>query len=319
VTRAARSVRPVALEGADERGTPYEIVTPEGVPLAVRIAGPGDRVAAFLFDALILFLAILAVVLAAMALGRLEDSLTGAFLLLGVFLLRNGYFVWFEARRGATPGKKRVGIRVIDARGGALTFEAVVARNLLREIEVFLPLGVIVAPEALWPGAPGWLRLVCVVWALLLATLPLYNRRRLRAGDMVAGTLVVRQPKALLLRDVGASAGAATSRAPAGPPGAPEPASPAPPEFSFKDEQLDIYGNYELQVLEEVLRGTRNRESGREALLVVAERIRNKIGWADPVPPPRTEAFLRAFYAALRARLEHRMLLGRRKEDKHAR
>jgi uncharacterized RDD family membrane protein YckC len=318
VRRPARSVRPVALEGADERGTPYEIVTPEGVPLAVRIAGPSDRAAAFLLDALYLFLAMLVVVLAAMALGRLEDSLTGAFLLLGVFLLRNGYFVWFEARHGATPGKRRTGIRVIDARGGALTFEAVVARNLLREIEVFLPLGVILAPEAIWPGAPGWLRLVCVVWALLLATMPLYNRRRLRAGDMVAGTLVVRQPKALLLRDVGESTAGAVPRPPSGPAGAPVPASPAPPEFSFTDEQLDVYGNYELQVLEEVLRGTRSRESGLEAQLVVAERIRRKIGWVDPVPPPRTGAFLRAFYAALRARLESRMLLGRRKEDKHS-
>ena len=47
---------------------------------------------------------------------------------LGLFLLRAFYFTWFEIRwNGATPGKKRVHVRVVDAHGGPLTTEALVS------------------------------------------------------------------------------------------------------------------------------------------------------------------------------------------------
>jgi hypothetical protein len=85
--------------------------------------------------------------------------------------------------------------------------------------------------------------------------------------------------------------------------------------FVFDSAQLDIYGVYELQVLEQVLRDT-STPHHLEAMTAVAQKIRQKIGW-EGTAPAGPERFLRDFYAALRARLEHRMLLGRRRASKH--
>jgi uncharacterized RDD family membrane protein YckC len=280
-------------------GARHEVVTPEGVPLSFPIAAAGDRAGAFLIDAFLMVVA-MAVVFVLWLLAGPEAGWTAAVVNLVVFAIQNAYFIWFETRwQGSTPGKRAVGIRVIDARGGALTVEAVLARNLVRVLEVLLPLAVLVAPESVWPGAPPWARLASSAWLLLFALLPLFNRERLRVGDLVAGTCVVAAPKAVLLEDQGKGRLLDASGVAA-----------------FTDAQLDVYGIYELQVLEDVLRRTRS-EGGREAARTVADRIARKIGWSgdltDPVP------FLRDFYAALRDRLERRMLLGKRKADKHAR
>ena len=53
------------------------------------------------------------------------------------------------------------------------------------------------------------------------------------------------------------------------------------------------------------------------ALRAVCGRIQRKIKWTGGTV--QTERFLREFYAALRARLEQKMLLGKRKKDKYAR
>jgi len=141
----------------------------------------------------------------------------------------------------------------------------------------------------------------CLVVFVLL---PLFNRDRLRAGDIVAGTWVVYAPKAALLPDM------ATATAPAE-----GGVSDAPAPYVFTVAQLDAYGIYELQTLESVLRQDgANVAATREA---VCERIRAKIGWPEAAAPVDADRFLGAFYAALRARLENRMLLGHRREDKH--
>jgi hypothetical protein len=62
--------------------------------------------------------------------------------------------------------------------------------------------------------------------------------------------------------------------------------------------------------LEEVL-----RRFDRKTVAVVAERIRGKIGYLQG--QESDGAFLSAYYAALRQRLEARALLGRRRVDKH--
>jgi hypothetical protein len=66
-----------------------------------------------------------------------------------------------------------------------------------------------------------------------------------------------------------------------------------------------------LQVLEEVLRRTEVR-----TVAAVADRIRGKIGWTRG-PIESDYAFLDAYYLALRARLESRLLFGRRRRDKY--
>jgi uncharacterized RDD family membrane protein YckC len=281
--------------------TVREVTTPEGVPLPFEIASGGDRVGAFFLDLLIQFAVLFVVsLLAALAAPEGADGWTTALLLLVFFFLRNFYFTWFELRwQGATPGKRVTRTRVMDADGGPLRADAVLVRNLMRELEIWLPLSVVLAPEYIWPDAPVWARLVSGVWALVFAFLPLFNRHRMRVGDIVAGTIVVRAPRAVLLADLG---GREVRRSAA--------------TYRFTDRQLDTYGIYELQVLEDLLRRGQALHKDR-ALRAVCERIQKKIKWKGG--KVQTERFLREFYAAMRARLEQKMLLGKRKADKYSR
>ncbi len=109
-------------------------------------------------------------------------------------------------------------------------------------------------------------------WACLFLFFPLFNRDRLRVGDLLAGTWVIRAPKRKLGLDLVRDAEA------------------RPPDL-FTPEQLDAYGVFELQTLENVL-----RSGSSDAKDAVAATIRNKIG----SPPFETnEEFLRAYYEAL--------------------
>jgi uncharacterized RDD family membrane protein YckC len=277
------------------------LVTPEGVDLKLRIASAGDRAAAFIVDALILIgcligLTILAFMAFAAAVRLGVKGFTGELQviaiiwLLGAFLLRNAWFIAFElGPRAATPGKRAMGIRVAARHGGALTAEAVFARNALREIEVWLPLSFLLSRGG-GAGVNGWIVLAGLMWTGVFVFFPLFNRDRLRAGDLVAGTWVVKAPKARLLRDLSVEA--------------------ASTGFAFTPAQVQAYGVKELHVLEQVLRA-----KDRKVMAAVADRIRAKIAWTA-APDESDLAFLGAYYAALRARLEHRLLFGHRRKDK---
>jgi uncharacterized RDD family membrane protein YckC len=217
-------------------------------------------------------------------------------MLVAFFLIRCFYFPILELRwRGQTPGKRATKIRVISRSGGPLTARAVVARNLLRELELFQPMFILLAPAAIAGGFPAWVGLVAGLWVLVFALLPLVNRDHLRAGDLVAGTMVVRAPPMLLLDDLGAAQGQ--------------------PALQFRVDQLDIYGAYELQTLEAVLRFGNTLENAA-ALAAVAEQIQKRIGWTPGTERVGPFEFLGTFYAAQRARLEQRLLLGERRERK---
>jgi len=282
------------------------LVTPEGVPLTFQLAERGERAAAVLIDLVIMTVAITLLVLAIVfvfnELGIHE--ITVAIILLTFFLIRTFYFIYFELRwQGATPGKRALGLRVIDRKGGYLRPDSVFARNIMREVELFLPALLLLAgPEG---GSAGWVHLLTLGWLGVFVLLPFFNKDRLRAGDIVAGTWVVSAPKTVLLTDV-----AAKAETPAGSRQA------ADPEFAFSRNQLEIYGIYELQTLEEVLR--QKGPQTEETLQEVTKRIQRKIGWTGAeAPSPRR--FLEAFYAALRAHLESRMLFGERRESQHDR
>ncbi len=282
------------LEGGQRR----EIVTPEGVPLQLTLASDGDRAIAVLYD---LFAIMAAVLLSLVPLAVLGSLGSGggwglAFGILASFLIRNFYFIWFEVRwQGSTPGKRRAGIRVVDRSGGTLEAGSVIARNLTREAEVFLPLTALLLPQALWPSAPGWGQVLSSIWLVIFALMPVFNRDRLRIGDLIAGTMVVAVPKAMLLADVGATSEGRAST------------------YTFSQEQLGVYGIFELQVLEEVLR--RRDDS---AMRRVSEQIEKKIKWRRSPGHFSPKFFLRDFYAAQRKRLEGHLLMGKRREDKYS-
>lgn len=271
------------------------LVTPEGVDLKVRIADAGARAGAFLLDAFIIILVGIGISFVAIS-GLGGFGLEGAqplyiVWLVLIFLLRNAYFLAFEAgRRAATPGKRIVGIRVVSRDGSGLAIDQVVARNLMREIEVFLPVSILLA-RAGGGLADTLTNVFGAVWALSFALFLLFNRDRMRIGDLLAGTWVIEAPKRALAEDLAQSAKDMR-------------------KFRFTPAQLDAYGIAELHKLEEVLRGTND-----SAIRTVAETIARKIGTGREADEPR--AFLTAYYAELRPHLERKLLLGKRRVDKH--
>ena len=274
-----------------------EIITPEGVPVRVEIADYGERLVAFAIDFAIWTLLTLAIYIPILALiGKTGGSLIAISIALFIgFLIRNLYFIYFElAWQGATPGKRMVGLRVIDHRGGPLVASAVIARNLTREVEMFIPLGVLFEAGQVANGAVDWRSVATAGWLLFFLIIPTINRDRMRGGDLIAGTMVISLPKRSLLSDlVGRTL-----------------------RFTFTPGQLQAYGAFELQVLEELLRRPRNHET-LQVLDEVCDKICRKIGWANPVPRSDVIAFLRDFYTAERAFLEREQLYGKARPDKY--
>ena len=283
-------------------GAMRPLVTPEGVVLHLRLASGGQRTWAFVLD-----LAIMVAVLVALTIGGFltlgvigldRFEVVTVIWLLGFFVLRNLWFVVFEAgRRTATPGKRLLGIRVATRDGGRLTADAVVARNMLRELEFFLPLSFLFYKTG--TGAiDAATALAGLGWSLVFLLFPLFNRDRLRIGDLVAGTWVLRTPKRRLGVDIAERSAVVDQRG-----------------FAFTEAQLAAYGEFELQTLEGVLRRSEPNPMRRDLddpVTLVAASIRARIGFAGG----DDYAFLAAYYAALRGRLERGLLFGRRRLSK---
>ncbi|MCB2068018.1 MAG: RDD family protein [Erythrobacter sp.] len=288
------------------------LVTPEGLALPLTVGSRGARFGALALDMMILTVGIVVVQVLFSVLilsitgvnidnpeandaGPLVELISVAGIVL-LFLIRYGYFIYFElGPRGATPGKRMVGLRVAARDGGQLTAEMVIARNLVRDIEIYLPLTFLVLKlvEAMsGEDLAGVSGTVAFVWLALFMLFPLFNKDSLRAGDLVAGTWVVESRQAKLQHAMSLAPDRST-------------------DYRFGDAELSVYGEHELQVLEGVL-----RQSRPEALREVAEAITAKIGWQLGQGDERE--FLEAFYAALRGHLEGRMRFGQRKKDKYS-
>lgn len=285
----------------------HNVRTPEGISVPFVVAPVGDRIKAFVIDFVLLVCG--SVMIGLLALLSIPTGWLGVGVaLLAHFVLWNLYFILCEVNWGGrTVGKRSAGLRVISRDGGPLTAEAVFARNLTRDLEFFLPVAALLAPEALIPAAPGWAGLVALGWLFVFAGMPLFNQDRLRCGDMIAGTLVVRAPVPVLLPDLADRADRADLR----------PRRPAAePEIAFTREQLDIYGIHELQVLEDLLHRAAEGTLDSRILEDVGEKIKRKIDWPRERWNVPTRRFLEAFYAAQRGRLEQRLLFGERRERK---
>ncbi len=274
------------------------VLTPEGVPIEVELADHGARAGALLIDLLIIIGTLLIAGLVLEFAALLIPGVAIATLAILSFLLRCPFFMYFELRwRGQTPGKRVFKLRVVDRRGGALSPKAVAARNVTREVEVFMPVTLLLVPPAAEDlgGVDNLLIIAALVWLAVFALMPLFTRDRLRIGDMVAGTWVVRSEPVALLRDL-------TTDSPSR-------------RYRFASADLDVYGIAELQVLERLLRQP-NTQATLDTKKEVFERILDKIAWPDRKSLDR-ESFLNEYYAALRTHLEQRALFGDRRADKH--
>jgi uncharacterized RDD family membrane protein YckC len=277
----------------EKPGRVRTLVTPEGIDLRLVLADAGQRATAFLIDAAIivgvLVAATIVIAVSFLAFKGKPGEVLAILWLLVFFFLRNAYFIAFELRPGAaTPGKRALGLRVASRDGRPLTADAIFARNAMREIEVYLPATFLLVQGG---GVDGLIILSGLIWCCVFVFFPLFNRDRLRVGDLVAGTWVVRVPVRRLLPDL-AAAGGRTA-------------------FAFTSAQVDAYGVKELHVLEDVI-----RRSSAPMVAEVAMRIRRKIGWTTGATESDWD-FLSAYYAALRGRLESRLLFGHRRVDKY--
>lgn len=283
------------------------MITPEGIALPLTLASRGTRAGALMLDLTFIGVLMIATTIALISIaggvakvladfeqtGPIGHALQFLFILwlAAMFLFRNAYFLFFElGARGATPGKRITGIRIAARDGGRLTAEMVIARNLLRDIELFLPL--VFLASASDGGDMGAAGIAATGWFLIFMLFPFFNRDRLRAGDLIAGSWVVEKPRRRLETAISAS-----------------PVAPAQHTYRFGEAELAVYGEYELQTLERVL-----REDRGEQMQAVYEAICRKIGWTPGDDDARL--FLEAYYAQLRARLETGMRMGRRKADK---
>ena len=290
------------------------LITPEGLSVPVKLASRASRFGALVIDYIILVaVPILLLIIMAFMVGGFEEELAAlenentrgaleflvVILIIVYFAMRYGYFMVMElGPRGATWGKRMLGIRVAARGGGRLTPEAVVARNLIRDIELFLPLAFIQEAPSGGIGSFGYAGLI---WFGIFVLFPFFNKDKLRAGDVIAGTWVVEAPRTQLADALSTSGAAAASGA----------SDVTGARYDFGDAELSIYGEHELQVLERVL-----REDKDDALGPVHAAICRKIGW-DPGEGDE-RAFLEAFYAQLRAKLEGDMRFGKRKADKNS-
>lgn len=154
--------------------TIHAVQTPEGVDLALPVAGPAPRALAYAVDLLIQGVGLSSMQTILLSAGE-SGFAVGLYLIAG-FLTNWFYPVLFEVlSQGQTPGKRIVGLRVVHENGTPVEWSASVLRNFLLVAD-FLPL----------------LYLAGIVSMCVDASF-----RRL--GDLAAGTLVVhaerRSPK----------------------------------------------------------------------------------------------------------------------------
>jgi uncharacterized RDD family membrane protein YckC len=159
------------------------IETPERVPLHFALASIGNRFIACAIDHTIQVVALIVLVIFFVIIAdtaNLGNRLANApkwviaLLVILVFVLMSGYFAIFEwLWRGQTPGKRWLKLRVIREDGRPISFFEAIVRNLLREFDImpfpFYSVGLISVFS---------------------------SDRDQRVGDLVAGTVVVREREA---------------------------------------------------------------------------------------------------------------------------
>jgi uncharacterized membrane protein SpoIIM required for sporulation/uncharacterized RDD family membrane protein YckC len=169
---------PATLTRSASLDATVDVETPEQVLVSYTLAGVGTRGAAAMIDVVLMVVSTLALYYAAAkvpsflpgARALRDSSWVIAVAIIGQFLIFWGYYVAFEAIwDGQTPGKRLLGLRVVRNGGGGVDIGASAARNLVRIVD-FMPVGYFI----------GMVSIIA-------------NQRNQRLGDLVAGTIVVRE------------------------------------------------------------------------------------------------------------------------------
>lgn len=165
--QAAVSSQPVPVRGL-RLDTLQEIPLAEGVGIHLRPASPLVRALAYVIDLLIFILINIVMGIVISILGILDRHMAGGIMLILSFLLMWFYNVFFETgKKGATPGQRMMGLRVVSETGGPVTIAQSFVRNVLRVVD-FMP--------------------VCYGLGIFVA---LGSKRFQRLGDIAARALVV--------------------------------------------------------------------------------------------------------------------------------
>ena len=150
-----------------------DLVTGDAVVLDLRLARLASRGLAFALDVLIQAVLWLVFTLIVLWAG-VHDEALGAAILLGLLVLvRVGYPVLFETLAGGrTLGKMAFGLRVVRDDGGPIRFRHALTRGLAGAVVDFGPV---------------------LVWSAVAIVVSLFSAKSKRAGDFLAGTVVVQE------------------------------------------------------------------------------------------------------------------------------
>ena len=157
-------------------GDIYSLDTPESVSVGYDVAGVGSRFLAALIDALVLAAVLAALVIVTVLAGlNLRGTIAYAAAAIGVLIINVvllGYFVFFEIIwNGQSPGKRAMGLRVVKTSGYPITPVTALIRNVVRLVD--------------------WLPAFYAVGVITMIA----NRHARRLGDLVAGTMVIKEKR----------------------------------------------------------------------------------------------------------------------------
>lgn len=122
--------------------TRQRIELTEGVEIWLPIAGPTVRAMAYLIDFLIRWgILIVVAIVIGLSSTMLGENVAQGLILLFMFWWTWFFYVFYEVgKRGASPGKRAMGLRVVQTSGAPLTWSQAIVRNFLRFVDA-LPVG----------------------------------------------------------------------------------------------------------------------------------------------------------------------------------
>ncbi|MFY0602210.1 MAG: RDD family protein [Cyclobacteriaceae bacterium] len=152
-----------------------KFITNQNIELQLELASLGDRIVAYLIDALILGAYFIVAIILGLSLSPNEDQ---QWVLIIFYLPAMFYSLFFEVwGNGQSPGKKARNIKVVKLNGGSPEFVNYLLRWILRPIDILLY---------------GAIAIVSII----------ITKNGQRVGDLAAGTTVVKIQSKVALSDV---------------------------------------------------------------------------------------------------------------------